>query len=202
MSGTKIKICGLVRQCDADYVNLAMPDYTGFVFYEKSRRFVPLEQAHKLRAAIHPEITTAGVFVNASIEQIVLLFREGIISIIQLHGSEDVGFVARLRALVPGAEIWKAYQIRTESDLLDAEKSAADMVLLDSGGGTGLKFDWSLIRGFPRPFILAGGLTPENMAEAAGRLHPYALDVSSGVETDGFKDFLKIMAAVEAARRG
>ncbi len=201
MSGAKIKICGLVRLCDADYVNLAMPDYAGFVFYDKSRRFVALEQARKLRAEIHPEIMTAGVFVNAPLEQIALLCKEGIISIIQLHGSEDDEYIAQLRALVPGVKIWKAFQIRKESDLQAAAKSTADMVLLDSGGGTGLQFDWSLIQGFPRPLILAGGLTPENMAEAIGRLHPYALDVSTGVETDGFKNLHKIIAAVEAARR-
>ncbi len=202
MSGTKIKICGLSRPCDAGFVNRAAPDYAGFVFCERSRRNVSAGQARALREAVSPSIRTVGVFVNAAPEQIIPLYREGIISIIQLHGSEDDGFIARLRDALPGAEIWKAFQVRTPNDLDAAKACTADRVLLDSGGGTGARFDWSLIGRFPRPFLLAGGLTPENIPDAIFRLHPYGVDVSSGVEAGGVKDEGLICAAVAAARGG
>lgn len=201
-SGTKIKICGLFRKEDVEAVNDAMPDYAGFVFYEKSRRYVDFKQAQALRAALHPVITTVGVFVNAPIDEIVALCRAKAIAVVQLHGDEDADYLAVLRQRLPGAEIWRAFVVRTETDLHTAMSSPADRVLLDSGGGTGVRFNWSLLEGFGRPFILAGGLTPENMPEAIARLHPFGLDISSGVETNGLKDGQKISAAVAAARAG
>ncbi len=201
MRGTKIKICGLFRPCDAVSVNDAMPDYAGFVFFEKSRRYVSPDQARELRKSIAPAVQTVGVFVDAPIERIAALYREKTIGVVQLHGGENDAYAAALRDLLPGVLIWKAYKVHTIKDLEDAAASTADMVLLDNGSGTGECFDWSLIRGFPRPFILAGGLTPETIPKAIGRLHPYALDISSGVETDGVKDGHKILAAVTAARR-
>lgn len=201
MSGTGIKICGLFRACDAESVNGALPDYAGFVFYEKSRRFVAPEQARALRAAIDPAIRTVGVFVDAEQEQIAALYREETIGIVQLHGGEDERYLTELRQLLPKAEIWKAFRVRSKEDLEAAAVSTADLVLLDSGSGTGERFDWSLLGRFPRPFVLAGGLTPENIPDAILRFHPYALDLSSGVESDGLKDRLKISAAVAAAKR-
>ncbi len=200
MSETKIKICGLFRPCDAEFVNSARPDFAGFVFYEKSRRYVTFKEAQKLRESIRPEIRTAGVFVDASLEWIAALYRDKTIGIVQLHGGEDDLFIKRLRQTLPHAEIWKAFKIRSEKDLLAAERSCADRVLLDNGYGTGECFDWSLIKSFSRPFILAGGLTPQNIPEAVLRFHPYAVDLSSGVEKDGLKDRDKIAAAVEAIR--
>lgn len=199
--GTKIKVCGLFRTQDAEAVSMAMPDYAGFVFYEKSRRYIAPEAARALRRIIPPDVLTAGVFVDAPSSRITALYREHTISVIQLHGGESADVIAALREAVPDAVIWKAYRIRTEKDLEDAAASAADTVLLDNGTGTGQCFDWSLIRSFPRPFILAGGLTPENIPDAVVRFHPYAVDLSSGVETDGLKDQAKILSAVAAARR-
>jgi phosphoribosylanthranilate isomerase len=124
-----------------------------------------------------------------------------VISIIQLHGSESEAYLAALRALLPDAQIWKAFQIRSEQDLDAAANSTADLVLLDNGNGSGARFDWSLVQAFHRPYILAGGLTPETIPDAIERLHPYALDLSSGVETDGVKNGQKMLAAVAAARR-
>lgn len=198
---TKIKICGLTRLCDAASVNRAGPDYAGFVFYEQSRRNVSTDQARALRAAIHPDIQTVGVFVNAALETVFRLYREGVIGIVQLHGHEDAACVAALRKALPGVEIWQAFRVRTPEDLAAAAQSRADQVLLDNGGGTGACFDWALLEGFPRPFILAGGLTPRNIPDAVERLHPYAVDVSSGVETAGLKDEELIIAAVTATRR-
>lgn len=201
METAKIKICGLFRPCDAEYVNVALPDYAGLVFYEKSRRRVAPEQARELRAAISPAIKTVGVFVNAPKEQIAALRRENVIDAVQLHGGEGDAYMMELRSIIPGVPIWKAYKIRAASDLEAAAKSAADMVLLDNGYGTGEPFDWSLIGSFPRPFILAGGLTPDNIPDAISRFHPYAVDISSGVESGGVKDKNKIFATVAAARR-
>ena len=201
MSKTRIKLCGLFSPCDAGYVNRAMPDYAGFVFYEKSHRNVTPGQARALRRAIHPAIKTVGVFVDAPQEQIAMLQLDKIIDVVQLHGGEDDFLITHLRYTLPEAEIWKAFKIRSTQDLEAAAASAADLVLLDNGYGTGKCFDWSLIGDFPRPFILAGGLTPENIPEAVSRYHPYAVDISSGIETDGAKDRNKILAAVAAVRR-
>ena len=196
----RIKICGLFLPEDALYVNEAAPDYAGFVFVEKSRRFISFGTALLLREALRPGIRAVGVFADAAPGRIAELHREGVIDIVQLHGGEDDAYIKRLRELLPGAEIWKAYTVRTGRDLFAAAESGADRVLLDSGGGTGQRFDWSLLTGFPRPFILAGGLTPAYIAEAAVRLSPFAVDLSSGVETGGKKDGDKIRAAVRAAR--
>ena len=201
MNGVRIKICGLFRREDAQAVNAAMPDYAGFVFYAKSRRNVDLALALALRAALHPDIRTVGVFVNAPVENIADLYAGGVISIAQLHGTENNGYIDTLRKRCPVMEIWQAFRIRSRDDLAIAAQSTADCVLLDGGAGDGRAFDWSLADGFPRPFILAGGLTPETIPDAVRRLHPFAVDLSSGVETDGVKDAQKIAAAVHAARR-
>ena len=201
MSGVKIKICGLFRPEDAQAVNAAMPDYAGFVFCEASRRYVTPEAARALRVELHGDVQTVGVFVDAPIGQIIELYSGEIISIAQLHGGEDSGYIKAMRSLLPGLTIWQAFKVRTADDLKAAAESAADLVLLDGGAGEGKAFDWSLIQAFPRPFILAGGLTPETIPGAIERLQPFAVDLSSGVETGGVKDPQKIMAAVRAARR-
>jgi phosphoribosylanthranilate isomerase len=201
MNDTKIKICGLFRRRDADYINQALPDYAGFIFYDKSRRYVTPIQADFLRKKINPAIKTVGVFVNEDLNQIKYLYENKTIDIVQLHGKEDETYIKELRALLPNAEIWKAFLIRSAKDLMEAKESSADMVLLDNGYGTGECFDWSLIGDdFSRPLILAGGLTPDNIPEAIAKFHPYAVDISSGVETDQVKNKDKIIAAVNATK--
>lgn len=197
---SKIKICGLYRLCDADFINEAMPDYAGFVFYEKSHRNVTMQQAAQLRNHIHSSIPAVGVFVNAPQEQIATLCHEGVIQIIQLHGGESAEYIDRLRKQIPGVPIWQAFRVRAMEDLQEAQKSTADLILLDNGYGTGEAFDWSLITGMTRPFVLAGGLTPENIPQAIALFSPYIVDISSGVETEKQKDRKKILAAVAAAR--
>ncbi len=197
---TKIKICGLFRSCDADYVNESMPDFAGLIFYPKSHRFVSDENAESLRNKIDKRICTAGVFVDDDPNHIKSLHRRGIIDIIQLHGHESEEYIKKLRHEIPGAVIWKAFKIRGKSDVKKAEASTADAVVLDNGCGTGENFDWSLTEGFSRQFILAGGLCPENIKAAISRLRPWAIDLSSGVETGRIKDLNKIKAAVAAAR--
>lgn len=197
---TKIKICGLTRAQDIQTANALQLDYIGFVFTPKSKRFVAPEQAKQLRRQLAPGIQAVGVFVNAPPEQIAALLADGTINIAQLHGQEDAAYIARLRNLTR-APIWQAFRIENTEDISRANASPADLVLLDHGaGGTGERFDWTLLHGMARPFVLAGGLTPQNAAEAIAQARPYAVDASSGCETNGVKDPAKMLAFVNAVR--
>ena len=199
---TKIKICGLRRPEDIAYVNEAKPDFAGFIIdVPKSRRNVPQEKVRELTALLSPEILPVGVYVNPPMETILPLVTDGTLKAVQLHGQESQSYLEELKKQV-AVPLIRAFSIRSPEDLTEAEKSPADFVLLDNGaGGTGETFDWSLLSSFDRPFFLAGGLRLENITEAVSRFHPYALDLSSGVETDGYKDKEKIIAAVAAVRR-
>lgn len=200
---TKIKICGLFRDCDVGFVNEAGPDYCGFIInFPRSHRSVTPERARAMRKRLDPAVTPVGVFVDQPPESVAELLRDGTVSVAQLHGHEDAGYVETLRALAPGHPVWKAFTVRAPGDLAAALASPADLVLLDSGQGSGRAFDWSLAAGVERPFFLAGGLTPDNIPQAVERVRPYGLDLSSGVETDRKKDRKKILAAVSAARGG
>lgn len=217
---SRIKICGLSRPCDIDYVNALKPDYIGFVF-AKSRRQVSAGQAKQLKQSLEPGICAVGVFVNEEPERIVALVKEGIIDMVQLHGQEDEAYIRNLRRLLEAREaadgagsggcgkaaegkrqsacpIIQAFSVKTPEDVERACRSSADYILLDHGaGGTGKSFDWSLIGKIDRPFFLAGGLGPDNIKEAL-EVGAFALDVSSGAETGGFKDFAKIEMCVKA----
>ena len=197
---TGIKFCGLRREEDILTANELRPDYIGFVFAEKSRRAVTRETAARLRALLRDDIPAVGVFVDAQPETVAFLLEEGIINLAQLHGREDAEYIARLRDL-SGKPIIQAFRIRSSGDVKRAEKSSADYVLLDAGAGDGKTFEWELAESVARPCFLAGGLTPENAGEAVERLHPFALDVSSGIETDGVKDPEKMRAFMRAVRR-
>ena len=197
---TKVKLCGLSRECDIAAVNELRPDLVGFVFAKKSKRYVSPERAAQLRALLAPGILAAGVFVNEPVESVAGLLDRGVIDVAQLHGSEDAAYIASLRALTD-KPIFRAFKIKSEDDLPAIESCTADLVLLDSGAGTGKTFDWSLVQSVRRPYFLAGGLDPENVADAIAALHPYGVDVSSGIETDGVKDEVKMAAFVAAARR-
>ena len=197
---TRIKFCGLTRKCDIEAVNELGPEYIGFVFWPRSKRVVTREQASELKAMLDPSIKAVGVFVDEDIEVVKSLLNDGIIDIAQLHGSEDGTYINDLK-MSTGKPVIKAFKIRSEDDGRQAEESPADMVLLDSGMGTGKTFNWEIIKGVKRPFFLAGGLAPDNAAEAIRELHPYALDVSSGIETEGIKDIKKMADFYEAVRK-
>ena len=198
---TGIKICGLFREADTDYVNEAMPDCAGFILdYPGSHRNLAPRQAAALRRRLAPGIRAVGVFVDRSVEAVAAAAKAVELDVIQLHGHEDDDYIAALRERTD-REIWKAFRIRRAEDLAAAGRSAADEVLLDNGYGTGEAFDWSLAEGFDRPFLLAGGLTPENLTEAVRRMRPLLVDLSSGVETGRVKDREKILAAVRAVRQ-
>ena len=197
----KIKLCGLMRPCDIEAVNELQPDYIGFVFAKKSRRYVSPEKAEKLKAMLAPGIQAVGVFVNEEPAQIVSLLEAGTIDVAQLHGQESETEIRRLRELTDHPLI-QAFRIDTDQDVERANASTADYVLLDSGaGGTGTVFDWDLLQAIRRPYFLAGGLDTENLGTVKSKLNPYGIDVSSGIETDGYKDKEKMTAFVAAARK-
>ncbi len=192
----KVKICGLRRQCDIEYVNELLPDYIGFIFAEKSRRYVAPAEAAKLKAQLDPRIKAVGVFVDAPVDTIAALAEQKIIDAAQLHGGEGNGYIRELRGRTD-CPILKAFLVRGAGDVRAAEQSPADYVLLDGGEGSGSPFDWPLVRDITRPYFLAGGLNPDNLREAIRELRPYAVDVSSGVETGGWKDYDKIRRFME-----
>ncbi len=197
---TKIKLCGLSQLCDIEVANGLKPDYIGFVFASKSKRYVTYEKAAELKDQLSPEIQAGGVFVDENPETVTEILNKGVIDIAQLHGGEDEDYIKRLRQRTD-KPIIKAFRIETANDIETAEQSTADYILLDSGAGTGTVFDWELIQNIKRPYFLAGGLGVDNVGSAIEVLHPYAVDVSSGIETNGIKDKTKMAAFVTAVRK-
>lgn len=196
---TKIKLCGLRRLCDIQYANELAPEFIGFVFAKKSKRYVSPDDAQELRRRLNKQIVPVGVFVDEKAEVIADMVKGNIIDAVQLHGNEDEDYISDLRKLVK-CKIIKAFPIETKEDIAMANDSTADYVLLDSGGGSGETFDWSLIQEIKRPYFLAGGLTPENVNIAIQKLQPFGVDASSSLETEGFKDKEKMTAFVDAVR--
>ena len=198
---TKVKICGLTRLCDVDAMNIAKPDYAGFIFAHSRRKVTP-SQAMELRSKLVNSITPVGVFVDETIESILPLVQNDVVKMVQLHGMESEEYIAKLRKLT-AVPIIKAISVLQAGDVQKWESTAADYLLLDSkGGGTGQAFDWSLIGTTAKPYFLAGGLDLSNIADAINQTTPFAVDVSSGVETDGLKDPVKIKEFVRRVRYG
>lgn len=195
----KIKICGLRRPEDVEYVNLAMPDYGGFILAPGFRRTITPEQAGCLRELLAPGIMAVGVFVNDPAERVIECLEKGLIDIAQLHGDESEEDILYIKA-VTGKPVIKTVKALNRYMVEAWLDSAADYLLFDSGAGTGKVFDWKILEDVERDYFLAGGLNPANLKEAARILKPYGVDISSGVETDGVKDREKIAAAVRQAR--
>ena len=189
----KIKICGLKRLEDIEIANKYKPDYIGFVFAD-SKRKVSHDLAYKLKENLDSNIISVGVFVDAPQEEILDLFNRGIIEIAQLHGIESEEYIRNLKEKTNHKlKIIKAIEITSDIDLLSYDNSQADYLLLDSGKGSGKTFDWRLIRkDLKKEFFLAGGLNSSNVVEAIGEFNPYGIDLSSSLETDGFKDENKV----------
>ena len=200
---TRIKICGLSRIEDIAVANELLPDYIGFVFWERSKRNITKAEAAELKRNLDKSIKAVGVFVDAEIDYIADLINCGIIDVAQLHGSENEVYIKRLRDRLANdigtapVRIIKAFNVNKMTSFEEAESSSADYIMLDSGKGTGVTHDWSRLKCLTRPYFLAGGLGPENVSEAIKVLQPFAVDVSSGVETDGVKDADKMRAFVE-----
>lgn len=194
------------------------PKYAGFVCVPGRRRFVSAAQVMQLRSILAPGVRAVGVFQNAPLEEIMTLAVSGGIDLVQLHGSEDAQYLAQLRKMLDSSrsdsrlgeksqsallgsrentsriEIIQAFGIETTADLVAARASSADYLLLDAvGGGSGTTFDWRLLRDFPRPYFLAGGLRPQNVAQAIAQLAPFGLDVASGIENSAGVKELSLM---------
>ncbi len=197
---TSIKLCGLMRAEDIEAVNILKPEYIGFVFAEKSKRCVTPEKAAELKRLLNPEVKAVGVFVDEDIDNVSKLLKNGTIDIAQLHGNEDNSYIEKLKKRI-NTPVIKAFQIKSGEDIAEAQNSAADYVLLDSGKGSGQIFNWELIKSINRPYFLAGGLDTENIQSAIRSNRPFAVDVSSGIETDGKKDLDKMTAFVNAVRK-
>ena len=206
MSGVKIKICGLMRSKDIEYVNEFMPDYIGFVF-AKSKRQIDFDTAKRLKEKLDKSIKTVGVFVDEDIETIAQIVNEGVIELVQLHGSEDESYILNLRQkLKSDIAIIKAVRVNSlnnnilKDNLLNKISTNADFVMLDSGAGSGEVFDWDRKIVCNKPVFLAGGLNEYNVSEAIKKIQPFAVDVSSGIETAGFKDIEKIRSFIKKVK--
>lgn len=212
----KIKLCGMMKPCDIEYANRVKPDLVGFVF-ANTRRKISATQAKQFREALDAEISAVGVFVNEDIPVIASLVQDGCIDMIQLHGEEDADYIRRLRKICD-VPVIKAVKVQTVEQIRQVAALPVDYLLLDTYrkgvlGGTGEAFDWELLREakaaagdtaegelFGKPYFLAGGLHAGNLREAAA-LGSYGLDVSSGIETDGSKDFTKMVEVMELVRK-
>ncbi len=197
---TKIKLCGLTRDTDILAANELRPDYVGFVFAKKSKRYVTDEKAKELKGLLSGGIKAVGVFVNEDIDTVARLYNDGIIDIAQLHGDEDEAYIMRLRqkAAIP---VIKACKIKCRYDIKNITLPEGVTALLDAGSGDGMTFSWDWLSDAGFDYFLAGGLDAENVSEAVRRYRPYAVDVSSGIETDGVKDIKKMTEFVTAVRK-
>lgn len=215
----KIKICGLKSEDDIKMVNELKPDYCGFIIdFPKSHRSKTPDEVRKLVSLLQKEeVVPVGVFVNEDVEIVASLINDGTISIAQLHGNEDENYISQLRKLIDNksdnvysidnkdsdVKIIKAFQIKSEADFEIAKISKADMILLDQGQGSGETFDWSLIKTeeICGKWILAGGLNEKNISLAIEKFSPYAVDLSSAVETDNKKDYHKVKNMIDMVRK-
>ena len=195
----KIKICGLFRDCDIDYVNEAKPDFAGFVF-AKSHRQVSIETAEKLKNKLDKNILSVGVFVNEDINKIAEICNKNIIDLVQLHGDEDDNYINELKK-VCSKKIIKAVKVKTGENIIRWRNCQADWLMFDAGKGEGKTFDWSALKDFIRPYFLAGGINESNIEQAI-KINPYCIDISSGVETNKVKDKNKILNIVRRVKNG
>lgn len=197
---TKIKLCGLKRIEDIEAANKLDPEFVGFVFAAGSRRYISKNDACFLRSNLKKNIATVGVFKDNELEEIAEIVKSNAISVVQLHGNESDDFIIDVKKIC-GCKVIKAFGIASSKDIDVANKSIADYVLLDApGGGTGNIFDHKFLAEMKRQYFLAGGLGSDNVAELIGNYKPYAVDVSSKIETDGVKDLAKMKAFVNAVR--
>ena len=197
---TKIKFCGLRREEDVKMAASLGAGFMGFILSERFKRFISPEETARLKQ-FASSAKTVGVFVDEPADYVVSASKTAKLDMIQLHGSEDDDYISEIKEKT-GLPVIKMIKPVSEDDIIAARSCKADLILLDSGaGGTGRTFDWSLAEDLGRDYILAGGLTPDNVGDAVERLKPFAVDVSSGVETEGIKDFSKKKAFAAEVKR-
>lgn len=195
----KVKFCGIKKIEDINMCNALVPDFIGFIFWDKSKRNISMDKAKELKLVLDKRIKVVGVFVDENIENIINFSNQNIMDIIQLHGNENNKYIKYLQDTTK-KPIIKAFKIISHDDIINANESVADYVMLDNGYGTGKSFDWNLIKNVKRDYFLAGGLNVNNVEEAITKLKPFAVDVSSGIETDGAKDELKMQEFLKIVR--
>ena len=193
---TKIKICGIRRREDIDLVNYYKPDYIGFIFYEQSKRYIDMNTAKELISNLDTNIKTVGVFVNEDVNTVNSISDFLGLNVIQLHGEESSDYIEKLN----NKKIWKAIIVKNDFNFetLDKYKVTAflfDTLSIKGYGGTGEVFDWSILKNLNTKYkiILAGGINKDNIISAIEAVKPFCIDVSSGVELNGYKnkDMLK-----------
>ncbi|MCR4673629.1 MAG: phosphoribosylanthranilate isomerase [Lachnospiraceae bacterium] len=198
---TKIKLCGIKSHEDVAIMNQELPDYCGFIIdFPKSHRSLTKEVARELSKEVSSSITKVGVFVNSPVEDVIGLLNEGIIDMAQLHGDEDEDYIFHVQQETK-KPVMKAIIVRDEFDVFRAKESPADYVLLDAGKGSGESFNWNLISDMDREYFLAGGLDETNIKNAIDTLHPFAIDLSSSLETNGDKDPKKVKMIMDIMSR-
>lgn len=188
----KIKICGLRREKDIEFINELKPDYAGFILTDGFRRSITISQAKRLKALLDENINAVGVFVNDDIEKINTLIRDKVIDIVQLHGTETPEYCEKINAPV--------IKYFNPDSFDKTEKYETDFFLFDSGTGSGKVFEWDKIPETEKPFFLAGGINKENIKKAITDIRPYCIDLSSAVETNGVKDYNKIKEIMECIK--
>ena len=201
MTDTKIKFCGLRREEDVKYAASLDAGFFGFILSDRFKRYVAPEKVALMKEFVPSSAKTVGVFVDEALDYVISTAKTAKLDMIQLHGNESEAYIAEIKEKT-GLPVIKMVKPVSEDDIITARQSIADLILLDSGaGGTGKVFDWSLAEKLGRDYILAGGLTPVNVGDAVERLKPFAVDVSSGVETEGIKDFSKMKAFAAEVRK-
>lgn len=213
MKSVKIKICGLKTLADIEIVNRYQPDYVGFVF-ANTRRFVTDQQALAMRQSLDRRIQAVGVFVNEPLAHVIELCDKGVINVVQLHGEESETYIRELRQKTDAAVI-KAVRVQRVEQVIGQMSQEADYMLFDTykkgePGGTGERFSLEILKEslkrmrekgeMVKPYFLAGGLDCGNVAKVLGHMECFAVDVSTGVETDGVKDEAKIRKFIEQVR--
>jgi len=194
----RIKICGLFRPEDITYANEVRPDYIGFVF-ARSKRRVSYDEAARLKKMLRPDIQAVGVFVDASAGDIVRCLGSGMIDMVQLHGTESEADIIQIRKH-SGKKVIKAVKATSAQDIIPWLESSADYLLFDSGQGSGLTFNWQVLSDITREFFLAGGLAEANLLKACQMVKPFAVDISSGAESAGIKDYDKMKKLTQIVR--
>lgn len=200
---TKIKICGLTRIKDIEYVNRYQPDYVGFIFAESRRRITP-HIAKELIRHLSPDIKKVGVFVNEHVEKVMEIGELCNLDVLQLHGDETPYYCSLMKK-----PVWKGVRVQNVESVSAIKEYDVEAVLLDTysksqHGGTGKIFDWNLARYLDKKhkLVLAGGINSSNVNQAVEMLRPFCIDVSSSVETNGVKDAEKIREIIEKVRLG
>lgn len=205
-----IKVCGVRRKEDIEYVNSLRPDYIGFIFAE-SKRQISKEDARSFKQILNKEIKTVGVFVNENIDVIIDISYTVDLDVIQLHGDENQLYIDKLKMCLKDInkdiEIWKAIRVKNQESVEVAKSLRVDGILLDTYskeayGGLGESFNWDMVKDLEldSKLILAGGLDSNNVVKAKAVVNPEIIDVSSGVERDGFKNYEKMKIFIERGR--